>query len=425
MVVSEDGVQASGATFHVQAAHATLSARVRCSIARAASLLRGRISFRRGVLCPSMPVLGVFLLGTFLLGSLSACSNSGSFSPIDWWHRQEGGKIADERPAPPGADQPYPNLNTVPGRPTPPNPDDLNKLTAALVADRTNAQHEAQATPMADPSSPSASPGLFGVGSAPPPGAAPPASPANSFGAGNQGAGATPPTGAPAAPPMASASMPAVTTPPPPPAPPAPAPRKAVQSAPLEPPPPAEPPPAPPPVAQVAHAPAAAQSAAAPFATTPSAPVAATSLAPPATPTAAAAQADANAPPPALPTEPPPRPAIAGSAPAPVVTPPPMPVGKAAQNATIVFPDGSTTLSQPATAEVKSFAAKRGNGVIMVTGFGEAASADPVAQSAAVNMGLARAIAIAAALKAAGVPGPAIRVSAEAAGRGASLVLLQ
>ena len=103
-----------------------------------------------------------------------------------------------------------------------------------------------------------------------------------------------------------------------------------------------------------------------------------------------------------------------------------MPESKGTQNATIVFPEGSTTLSQPASAEVKSFAARRGNGVgIMVTGFGEAASADPVAQSAAVNMGLARAIAIAAALKAAGVPGPAIRVSAEAAGRGASLVLLQ
>jgi OmpA family len=102
-----------------------------------------------------------------------------------------------------------------------------------------------------------------------------------------------------------------------------------------------------------------------------------------------------------------------------------MPEDKGTRNATIVFPEGSTTLSQPASAEVKAFAGKRGNGVIMVTGFGEAASADPATQSAAINMGLARAIAIAAALKEAGVPGPAIRVSAEATGRGASLVLLQ
>jgi hypothetical protein len=383
-------------------------------------LLRGRFPFRHGPLSPGMSVLGMVLAGVFLLGPLSACSGTSSLNPIDWWHRAEGGKIAEDRPAPPGSDQPYPDLNTVPGRPTPPNQDDLNKLTAALVADRTNAQHEAQATPMADPSSPSASPGLFGVGSAPPPGTAPPAPPANSSGAGNQGAGATPPTGAPATPPMASASMPAVTTPPPPPTPPAPAPRKAVQSAPLEPPAPVEPPPAPPPIAQSAPAPAAPSAA-----PTTSPPVAATPLAPPSTPTVGAAQADANAPQPELPTAPPPRPAVAGSPPPPVVIPPPMPEHKGTQNATIVFPEGSTTLSQPATAEVKSFAAKRGNGVIMVTGFGEAASADPVAQSAAVNMGLARAIAIAAALKAAGVPGPAIRVSAEAAGRGASLVLLQ
>ena len=97
-------------------------------------------------------------------------------NPINWWHRAQGGKIAEERPDPPGADQPYPNLNTVPARPTPPNQDDLNKLTSALVADRTNAQHDAQAAPLADPSSPSASPALFGVGTSPrppPPGASP------------------------------------------------------------------------------------------------------------------------------------------------------------------------------------------------------------------------------------------------------------
>ena len=361
---------------------------------------------RAAGLCPGVLWRrGVFHLGMFLLGTLGGCSNSGSFSPIDWWHRQEGGKIAEDRPAPPGTDQPYPNLNTVPGRPTPPNQDDLNKLTAALVADRTNAQHEAQATPMADPSSPSASPGLFGVGSAPPPGAAPPPPPANIPGAGNQSASSQGAGAEGASPPMASASMPAVTTPPPPPAP---APRKAVQSAPLEPPAPVAPPAAPPP------------SAAAPPPAAPSTPIAAAPLAPP-----AATQADANAPQPSLPTAPPPRPAVAGSPPPPVVTPPPMPESKGTQNATIVFPEGSTTLSQPASAEVKSFAARRGNGVIVVTGFGEAASADPVAQSAGLNTGLARAIAIAAALKEAGVPGPAIRVSAEATGRGASLVLLQ
>src|ERR1700733_5502919 len=101
MVVSEEGVQASGATFHVQAAHATPSARLRCSIARATSLLRGRFPFRHGPLSPGMSVLGMVLAGVFLLGPLSACSGTSSLNPIDWWHRAEGGKIAEDRPAPP------------------------------------------------------------------------------------------------------------------------------------------------------------------------------------------------------------------------------------------------------------------------------------------------------------------------------------
>jgi outer membrane protein OmpA-like peptidoglycan-associated protein len=82
-------------------------------------------------------------------------------------------------------------------------------------------------------------------------------------------------------------------------------------------------------------------------------------------------------------------------------------------------------LSQPATDEVKAFAAKRGNAPIGVTGYGDAASSDPSAQSVALNLGLSRAQSIVEALKAAGVPGNAIRISAEASGRGASLRLLQ
>jgi outer membrane protein OmpA-like peptidoglycan-associated protein len=94
-------------------------------------------------------------------------------------------------------------------------------------------------------------------------------------------------------------------------------------------------------------------------------------------------------------------------------------------SASVVFVEGSTTLAQPAADEVKGFAAGRGNGVIVVTGYGDAASSDPAAQSAALSIGLARAMAIADALKADGVPANAVRVNAEASGRGASLRLLQ
>ncbi len=297
-------------------------------------------------------------------------------NPVNWWHRHEGGEIAKDRPPPPGADQPYPNLATVPARPAPPNQEELKKLTDSLVADRTNAQHAAQAAPLADPSSPSASPTLFGVGTAPPP---PPASAATPAAPGAAGASAAP---------VASASLAAAPPPPEAPAaPPATAPRKPVQSAPL---------------------------------------AAPTASGAPAAPTAVADAAAANAPPPDLPAAPPPRAPDAPPPPKPPVDVPPMPPATPGiTSASIVFVEGSTALSPPAADEVKAFAAKRGAGVIVVTGYGDAESSDPSAQSAALTTGLARANAIADALKADGVPTTAVRVNAEASGRGASLRLLQ
>jgi outer membrane protein OmpA-like peptidoglycan-associated protein len=298
---------------------------------------------------------------------LAGCSTISSVNPVNWWHRQEGGKIAEERPAPPGADQPYPNMATVPAKPDTPDAEALKTLTASLVADRTNAQHAAQSAPLADPSSPTASPSLFGVGTAPPPPPAQVGTP--SAASGTPGAS------------VARASMPAVTAPPAPPsAAPAAAPRKAVQSAPLDP-------------------------------------------ATPAVSAASAAQMAAVQP--ALPAGPPTRPGLAGAPPAMPSEPAPMPPPPTGVSASIVFVDGEASLSQPAADEVKAFAAKRGNGTIAVTGYGDTASGDPEAQSAALTLGLSRAQAISNALKANGVPGNAIRVSAEANGRGASLHLLK
>lgn len=301
---------------------------------------------------------------------LAGCSTLSSVNPVNWWHRQEGGKIAEQRPEPPGADQPYPNLATVPAKPEAPDADALKKLTDSLVADRTYAQHAAQSAPLADPSSPAASPSLFGIGSAPPPPPATSTAPAPSGRSGIL---------------VASASMPAVNAPPPSAASaPSAAPRKPVTSRPLDA--PTEP--------------------------------AATSVTPEA-PRAAAS-------PPALPSGAPTRPAIAGAPPiTPAAAAAPMPSPSPGPSAAIVFLPGASNLSQPAAEEVKAFAAKRGRGTIAVTGYGDVASGDPDAQSAAVNLGLSRAQSIVDALKADGVPGEAIRVSAEASGRGASLHLLQ
>ena len=70
-------------------------------------------------------------------------------------------------------------------------------------------------------------------------------------------------------------------------------------------------------------------------------------------------------------------------------------------------------------------AAERGDHGIAITGYGGATSSDPVAQSNALTLGLLRANNLATALVAQGVPYKMLRLSAESAGRGASVRLLE
>src|SRR5262249_7532510 len=120
------------------------------------------------------PGLRLRVASVLLTALLAGCSASSSMNPVNWWHDLEGGEIAKQRPPPPGSDQPYPNLASVPPKPDAPDRAALENIADALVADRTNAQHLAEAAPLADPSSPSASPALFGKGTLPPPPAPPP-----------------------------------------------------------------------------------------------------------------------------------------------------------------------------------------------------------------------------------------------------------
>ena len=99
--------------------------------------------------------------GLLLTGCASVPS---SLNPVSWWHNLQGGKIAEDRPPPPGADQPYPNLASVPAKPAEPDRAAMANLANALIADRANAQRQAAAAPVPDPSSPTASPALFGKG---------------------------------------------------------------------------------------------------------------------------------------------------------------------------------------------------------------------------------------------------------------------
>ncbi|MBN8898948.1 MAG: OmpA family protein, partial [Rhodospirillales bacterium] len=127
----------------------------------------------------------------------------------------------------------------------------------------------------------------------------------------------------------------------------------------------------------------------------------------------------------ALPGGPPPRAAAAGSPPSAAPAQAPATAAPAGGGARVGFAPGSAALSPEAAASVKQFASSRGSSTIVVTGYGDATGSDVAAQTAALSLGLSRAQAIANALTAAGVPQSAVRVGAEAAGRGARLLLLQ
>lgn len=91
----------------------------------------------------------------------------------------------------------------------------------------------------------------------------------------------------------------------------------------------------------------------------------------------------------------------------------------------MTFITGSADLPSFGAASLKQLAARRGNGMIAVTGYGDAASDDPEAQSAALALGLSRAQAMAAALTTAGVPASAVEVDAQAIGRGGTARLVR
>jgi len=333
-----------------------------------------------------------------LLALVCGCSQlPGSENPVDWWHRLEGGVIAEQRPPPPGADQPYPNLATVPARPVPPDRPRMAQISAALAEARANAQFAANETPIA-PAQAGPAPTQGTPSAQPPP----------------------PPTIASAPPSPRAASQPAP-----------PAPAGGLGSA---------PPPPPPPGAGASASLAAAT--ARPQPATPSTPAPAASpvgsavLAPPPggdAPGSVTPQDQAGAP--ALPTTPPGPPPIAG-APGPTV-PTPLPVAPKPPPAPpapphllgtplpVAFAPRSAVLPAKAAQALAQLAKKRGTATIEVTGFGETRSSDPLAQSAALGLGLNRAEAMAAALAKGGVPAASIRIAAIAAGRGGVARLIQ
>ncbi len=130
-----------------------------------------------------------------------------------------------------------------------------------------------------------------------------------------------------------------------------------------------------------------------------------------------------------MPATPPAPPRMSGPGAVAVATnTPPAPLAPAPQAAnaiTVEFVPGSAILPPGASDVLKGVAAKRGKAVVAVTGYGDATSSDPDAQTAALSLGLSRAQAVANVLTADGVPSAEVRVGAEAGGRGASVRLVQ
>lgn len=326
------------------------------------------------------------IMGVTMTGLLAGCSSvPAALNPVEWWHGLQGGAIAEQRPAPPGADDPFPNLASVPARPPASDPKLRQQIADALVADRGNAQHDAAGVQLADPSNPAASPTLFGRGSVPPPAPAPSGGASATLAAAGQAAAA------PASPPPMATEQPSGGS------------RVASGNA----------------------TPAALETRDEPASR------AALPIAPPAPANLPGAPASAPVrsanPTAAIPTS-----TVATSA---------TPTGETAVNAPgttqnnagrggaasvgVPFTLGSAVVPRASLPALRQLATRRASATIAVTGYGEAAGSDAATQSAALSLALARAQAVAAALTAAGVPASAMRVDAAAAGRGAAARLVE
>ncbi|GIX10625.1 MAG: hypothetical protein KatS3mg116_2335 [Elioraea sp.] len=318
------------------------------------------------------PVLGRARVACLVLLALASCGPRGD--PLEAVRVAAGRAPTAELPPVPGADRPYPGLGSVPERPVPPSAEARRRIADALIADRENARHVGAPVMRPDAAGPPAS----AVQSAPL--EAPPATPLGATERGASVPGAVAPLVPPPAPPAPPiAGAPAAGGPPsvPPPAPvPAPV-RAALPDPPADPPPPAF------------------------------GPTAARPASPPAASPAAPARAD-----PSVIVDrsalPPPR----------AVRPASLPAG---QGAALAFPPGSAALPAEMRAVVARFAAGRGTALVRVTGYRDTEGGD-------LALALARAQAVAQALRGAGTPAEAIELAAEPrpgpAGRGAEMRLV-
>jgi len=288
--------------------------------------------------------------------------------PIDWWHQLQGGTIAEDRPPPPGVTDPYPSLALIPAKPVPTDLKTRTALSERLASQRSRMERDAAEDPLVP----------FGAKAA--------ATASASASAPGAPAG-TAPANVTEAPPMArieaaSAATPAAAAP----VPAAPAAPAAIQRAASERP------------RRAGSSPAAGNSATGPV---PNEPV-------------------VSGPVPALPVSAPAFPSLPGI-PSTVVPPATLalaPASRSRPQAVVSFLPGSAVLRPESDAALRTLASRRFDGAVAVLGGGDAGSAAPDIQAAALPLAWRRAQAIAAVLTEAGIPASALRVDAAALGRG-------
>ncbi len=329
----------------------------------------GRVAFRSG-------------LAVWLLLACAGCDHV-TANPVSWFHDLQGGAIAQQRPEPPLADAPYPNLATVPNRPQLPDAGKRAVMMQALVADRTKAEADAAQAPLV--AVPPASPRT-------PVPTAPQASSDDGASAQMQAASAKPrpvtPVATTAAAPESAALSPSPAT----------APMSGAE--------------------KVSH-PVAEGTPAEPLASLPAmaeAPPPMPDFARPVAPSGSL-QLISKAAAASLPI------AVAQAGPMPVAADPAIPpaaprLNAASTSVEIGFDPGSDTLPGSALAQLKLLSRTRGLGTIVVTGHGDVDSTDAQSQAAGLPLALARARAIAAYLMATGVPPGSVTITAEAQGHG-------
>lgn len=349
---------------------------------------------RSGFLASTRSVLSAGLSAWVLLGCAGCASVTAN--PVAWFHDLQGGAIAEQRPAPPLADAPYPNLATVPARPPLPDAQKRAVLMAALAADRSAAQADAARVPLV----------AVAIPAHPTPAPAPAGDPDDSSSAQMAAASAPAPRMAPASQQASTASGGAVD-------PTAPSPTISATDAAIAKLSGAE---------KVSH-PVAEGTPAADLASLPE-----LAAAPPPLPDFAHPIAPATTPAPSI--------QLAQASPAPVpptdaapatpdqtaaapASPPPAPrLSAASTSVEIGFDPNSDTLPGSALAQLKLLSRTRGLGTIIVTGHGDVDGTDAQTQAAGLPLALARARAIAAYLMATGVPPGAVTITAEAQGHG-------